>query len=66
MYNDYVPFDVPEIYKFIGLLLANGLSPKPSMDLWFLTQSQHRLWGNDTIALAMDKRLSSGKKIKGY
>ena len=35
-YSDYTSFDVPEMYKFIGLFLANGLSPKPSMDLWFL------------------------------
>ena len=40
-YSDYTPFDVPEMYKFIGLFLANGLSSKPSMDLWFLGYMQH-------------------------
>ena len=65
-YPDYVPFDVPEMYKHIGLLFANGLSPKPSIDLWFVKGVEHRLWGNDSFATAMDKRLPNGKTVKGY
>jgi hypothetical protein len=28
-YTDFVSFDLPKLYEFVGLLFANGLSPKP-------------------------------------
>ena len=65
-YADYAPFDVQEMYKFIGLFVVNGLSPKPSMDLWFLGTNQHLIWGNDKISSAMKKHLESGKCLSGY
>jgi hypothetical protein len=33
MYNDYVPLDHVKINKMIGLLFANGVSHKPTMEL---------------------------------
>ena len=65
MYQDYVPFDHVEINKMIGLLFANGVSPKPAMELWFKTTTEHRLFGNDFIAAAMDKQMKDGKKVPG-
>ena len=65
-YPDYTPFDVPEMYKFIGLFLANGLSPKPSIDLWFLGSMQHWIWGNDRISSAINKHLGNKKTINRY
>ena len=34
-YRDYVAFDDAEINKFIGLMFANGLMPKPVFETWF-------------------------------
>ena len=31
-YPDFVPFDLPELYKFVGLLFANGLTQSPSLN----------------------------------
>ena len=64
-YHDYVPFVHVEINKMIGLLFANGISPKPTMELWFKTTTEHRLFGNDFIAAAMDKQMQDGKKVPG-
>jgi len=65
IYTDYVPFDVPEMYRCMGLLFANGLSPKPSIELWFESSIESRLFGNDYISSALDKLLSNGKTISG-
>ncbi len=34
-YQDFLLFDLPEVYKMIGVLFANGLTPKPQFDYWF-------------------------------
>ncbi len=34
-YADFVLFDLPKLNKFVGLLLANGLTPKPQFEYWF-------------------------------
>ena len=47
-----------------GLLFCNGLSPKPEMDLWFLSGAEDRIYGNDYVAPAMDKYVN-GKRIPG-
>ena len=66
-HTDFEPFNMDEMYKFIGLFLCNGLSPKPSMDLWFLMGVHHRIWGNDYVAAAMDKHIpAKNKVVKGY
>ena len=64
-FHDYVPFDHVEINKMIGLLFANGVSPKPAMELWFKTTTEHRLFRNDFIAPAMDTQMKYGKKVPG-
>ncbi len=65
-YTDYVAFMVPEVDKQVGLLFANGLSPKPSMDCWFLEGRDHPIWGNDVITPAMDKHRPRCKMVRGY
>ena len=61
LYPDYVQFDVDEMYRFIGLLFANGVAPKPDMTMWFERTSKEPLFGNDMIAPLMDKILKHGK-----
>jgi hypothetical protein len=34
-FKDFVPFDEADIYRFLGVLFANGLAPKPRFDYWF-------------------------------
>ena len=45
-YSDFVPFSLGEIDAFIGLLILNGLSPKPRIELWF---SDSVVFGNRHI-----------------
>ena len=35
MYADFVLFDLPKLNKIVGLLFANGLTPKPQFEYWF-------------------------------
>ena len=42
--TDFVPFDVAEMYQFIGLLFANGLSPKPDFTNWFESAAKDKLF----------------------
>ena len=44
-YRDFMPFDLAEVYKMIGVLFANGLTPKPQFDFWFCTQEEEPLFG---------------------
>ncbi len=60
-YVDFVPFDLPELYKFVGLLFANGLTPKPQFEYWFKGQGQELLFGNNKYAGAMDKHVHKGQ-----
>jgi hypothetical protein len=34
-FNNWVPFDDAEIYRFIDVLYANDLAIKPRIDYWF-------------------------------
>jgi hypothetical protein len=65
VYTDFVPFDVCEMYRFIGLLFANGLAPKPDFTKWFETAVSDELLGNDFIAPLMNKKLAGGGFIPG-
>ncbi len=60
-YADFVPFDLPELNKFVGLLLANGLTPKPQFEYWFEGQEREQLFSNDKFARAMDKHVGHCK-----
>ena len=65
VYTDYVQFDVLEMKRMIGLLFANGLSPKPDITKWFETTRSDPLLGNDFIAPLMDKKLAGGGRVPG-
>ena len=65
LYKDFVPFDVDEMYRFIGLLFANGLAPKPDITKWFEGSSTDQLLGSDFIAPLMNKRLPRGGNVPG-
>jgi hypothetical protein len=59
-YHDYEPFDLSEMYKFLGLLFLNGLSPRPRIAMWF---EPHIVFGNEFIlAKAMHKQLPRGQR----
>ncbi len=63
-FQDWVPFDDAEIYRFIGDLFANGLAPKPRIDYWFETTQAYPLFGNDLISRLMGKEVvMTGKRI---
>jgi hypothetical protein len=63
-YQDFVPFSVQEFYKFIGLLFANSVSPKPQVINWFLS-TKPKIFGNDASTKYFDKVTLSGKVISG-
>mgnify|MGYP003894362215 CR=1 FL=1 len=65
-YQNWKPFDMQEMYKMIGLLFANGLSPKPTIEQWFLTTYNNRLFGNNYVSTAMDKVLPRGERVSGH
>ena len=65
LYKDFVQFDVPEMYRFMGLLFANGLAPKPDILSWFETTRTDPLLGNDWIAPQMNKKLPHGGSVPG-
>jgi hypothetical protein len=52
-YANYLPFDAPKFYKMLGVLFANGLSPKPQLDLWFSPLSKEPLLGSDIMKKAL-------------
>lgn len=61
-YKDFIPFDLIEIYKLIGVLFANGLAPKPQIDSWFQPVSDEPLFGNDLVSRALAKKNHATKK----
>ena len=64
IYNDYEPFDLAEVYKMIGLLFVNCLSPRPRVNMWF---ERHPIFGNNFIAGAMNRQLPQGRRaVPGY
>ena len=64
-YQDFVPFDLAEVYKMIGVLFANGLTPKPLFDHWFCSQEEEPLFGSTMISNALNRKNPvTGKTIK--
>jgi len=64
-YTDFIPFDRPEMYKIIGALFANGLTPKPQFDYWFCSENKEPLLGSNLISNALcRKNAATGKTIK--
>jgi len=66
MYSDFVPFDIAEIYRFIGVLFANGVAPKSDMECWFKRTHKDPLLGNNYISEMMDKKKESGGVVSGF
>ena len=58
---DFVPFDLPELNKFVGPIFANGLCPKPQFEYWFEGQEKEPLFGNGQFSRAMDKYVGHRK-----
>jgi hypothetical protein len=64
-YTDFIPFDRPELYKMIGVLFANGLTPKPQFDYWFCLEDKEPLLGSNLISNALRrKNVATGKTVK--
>jgi hypothetical protein len=63
MYVDFVPFDLPKLFKFIGLLFTDGLTPKSQFEYWFEGQEGEPLFGNNKYARAIDKHVGKGHKV---
>ena len=64
-YTDFIPFDQQELYKMIGVLFANGLTPKPQFDYWFCLEDKEPLLGSNLISNALHRKNSAtGKTIK--
>jgi hypothetical protein len=53
--------DLPELNKFVSLLLANGSTLKPQFEYWFEGQEREPLFGNDKFACAIDKHVGHCK-----
>ena len=49
-YGDYVAFDDAEIYKFVGLMFANDLMPKPNFESWFKSLPTRPLYSSNFIS----------------
>ena len=64
-FGNCVPFDDPEIYKFIGFLYANGLMPRPIFKTWLKPLPTCSMFGNSLATGAFDKTVH-GKKSKEF
>jgi hypothetical protein len=54
-----------ELYKMIGILFANGLTPKPQFEYWFCLEDKEPLfWSNLVTNTLLWKNTSTGKTIK--
>ncbi len=64
-YTDFISFNHPELYKMIGVLFANGLTPKPQFDYWFCLEDKEPLLGSNLISNALrQKNAATGKTVK--
>jgi hypothetical protein len=64
-YTDFIAFDHIKVYKMIGVLFTNGLTPKPQFDNWFCSEDKEPLLGSNLISNALRrKNLATGKTIK--
>jgi len=63
-FGDFVAFDDTEIYKFIGILFANGLMSRPMFETWFYSVRNRPMYGNTFVTGVVDK-IVHGRKISG-
>ncbi len=65
-----MPFDLAEVYKMIGVLFANWLTPKPQFDFWFCTQEEEPLFGSSKALawknLAMENTIKASQRWKHF
>jgi hypothetical protein len=61
-YKDFLPFNLVEMNKLIGVLFANGLAPKPQIESWFKSVSDEPLFGNDLVSRALAMKNHATKK----
>ena len=54
VYYDNVSFNVEEVYKMMGLMLVNGVCPRPGVIMWF---EKHPIFGNEFISTALNKQV---------
>jgi hypothetical protein len=65
-YKDFVPFDVDELYKMVGVLFATGLAAKPRLEYWFEPTNKYPLFGSDLVSKVTEKRIRlTGWMIRG-
>jgi hypothetical protein len=48
--GNFVLFDDSELYKFIGILFANGLNPWPAFETWFTSMPNRPLLGSNFVS----------------
>ena len=51
-YPKWITFSIEEIMRYLGVYIANGLTPSTQMTKNFSTQSKEPIYGNDFIASA--------------
>ena len=49
IYADWRPLSIDEINAFLGLLIANGICPKPNIGLWFANDNESKIFGNNNF-----------------
>ncbi len=64
-YGDYVPFNDKEVYKFIGILFANGRNPRPLFETWFTPISNRPLFGHNFVSNRVFDRMVHGMNVSG-
>ncbi len=63
-FGDFKPFDDLEMYKFIGLIFANGLTPRSNFDSWFIPMPSRLIYDANFAKGVFDKRVQ-GVRISG-
>jgi hypothetical protein len=63
-FGDFKPFDDDEMYKFIGLMLANGLTPRSNFASWFCSTPNRPAYDANFAKGVFDKRVQ-GITISG-
>jgi len=55
-YTGFNAFDRIEVYKMIGVLFVNGLTPKPQFDYWFCSEDKEPLLGSNLISNSLRRK----------
>jgi hypothetical protein len=63
-FGDFKPFDANEIYKFIMLLFANGLTPRSNFDSWYSSTPKRPIY-DANFAKGVFEKTVHGVTISG-